>query len=50
MTREEILKAALLLYSKHGYQGATMRKIADEVGIKPASIYFFLRKQGSLVY
>lgn len=48
MTREEILKAALLLYSKHGYQGATMRKVADEVGIKPASIYFFYENKEAL--
>lgn len=48
MTREEILKAALLLYSKHGYQGATMKKIADEVGIKPASIYFFYENKEAL--
>lgn len=45
MTREEIIKAALSAYSKHGYQGATMKKIADEVGIKAGSIYFFFENK-----
>jgi AcrR family transcriptional regulator len=48
MKREEIIQAALLSYSKHGYQGATMKKIADEVGIKPASIYFFYENKEAL--
>ncbi|MDO7486917.1 TetR/AcrR family transcriptional regulator [Peribacillus frigoritolerans] len=43
MKRQELIDAALLHYSLHGYQGATMKKIADEVGIKPASIYFFIK-------
>ncbi|PPA70397.1 TetR/AcrR family transcriptional regulator [Jeotgalibacillus proteolyticus] len=48
MKHEEIIKAALLSYSKYGYQGATMKKIADEVGIKAASIYFFFENKESL--
>ncbi len=41
MTREKLLQAALKYYSQKGYHGATMRKIAEEAGIKPGSIYFF---------
>lgn len=48
MTRQELIDAALLHYSLHGYQGATMRKIANEVGIKPASIYFFYENKEAL--
>src|SRR5699024_5660736 len=33
--------ATLRQYSLHGYHGATMKNIANEVGIKPASIYYF---------
>lgn len=48
MKRQELIDAALLQYSLHGYQGATMKKIADEVGIKPASIYFFYKNKEEL--
>lgn len=48
LKRQELIDAALLHYSLHGYQGATMRKIADEVGIKPASIYFFYENKEAL--
>jgi len=46
--KEEILQAAILQYANHGYQGATMKRIADEVGIKPASIYFFYENKEKL--
>ncbi|WP_217588129.1 TetR/AcrR family transcriptional regulator [Lentibacillus saliphilus] len=45
MTKEKILDAAVNQFSQHGYQGATMQKIASEVGIKPASIYFFYKNK-----
>lgn len=48
MKKEEILQAAILQYANHGYQGATMKRIADEVGIKPASIYFFYENKERL--
>ena len=48
MTKEKILKAAIHQYSLHGYQGATMEKIASEAGIKPASIYFFFENKKAL--
>lgn len=48
MKKQELIDAALLHYSLHGYQGATMKKIADEVGIKPASIYFFYKNKEEL--
>ncbi|MGE7588591.1 TetR/AcrR family transcriptional regulator [Peribacillus sp. NPDC101480] len=48
MKRQELIDAALLHYSLHGYQGATMKKIADEVRIKPASIYFFYKNKEEL--
>lgn len=48
MTQELLLQAALQLYAKYGYQGSSMRKIAEEVGIKPASIYFFFKNKEEL--
>ncbi|MBT2216739.1 TetR/AcrR family transcriptional regulator [Virgibacillus dakarensis] len=46
--RKKLIDAALRHYSLHGYQGATMRKIATDVGIKPASIYFFYKNKEAL--
>ncbi|WP_160707359.1 TetR/AcrR family transcriptional regulator [Siminovitchia terrae] len=48
MTKEKILQAAINQYSLYSYHGATMRNIAQEVGIKPASIYFFYKNKESL--
>ncbi|MCJ8008463.1 TetR/AcrR family transcriptional regulator [Lederbergia wuyishanensis] len=48
MTKDKILEAAIHQYSLHNYHGATMQKIAKEVGIKPASIYFFYKNKESL--
>lgn len=42
------MDAALRYYALHGYQGATMRKIAEKAGIKPASIYFFYKNKENL--
>ncbi len=44
----KLINAALNQFALHGYHGATMRKIADEVGIKPASIYFFYKNKEEL--
>ncbi|ASN04401.1 TetR/AcrR family transcriptional regulator [Virgibacillus necropolis] len=46
--KNKLIDAALNQYSIHGYHGATMRKIATEVGIKPASIYFFYENKETL--
>jgi AcrR family transcriptional regulator len=43
--KEKLLEAAIRQYSQFGYQGATMQKIATDVGIKPASIYFFYQNK-----
>lgn len=45
MTKDKIIEAAINQYSIHNYHGATMKKIAEEVGIKPASIYFFYKNK-----
>ena len=37
--RERIVEAALDLFSRHGYAGASMRQIAAAVGIRASSLY-----------
>ncbi|MCJ7842685.1 TetR/AcrR family transcriptional regulator [Lederbergia sp. NSJ-179] len=50
MTKDKIIKAAIHQYSMVNYHGATMQKIAKEVGIKPASIYFFYKNKEDLFF
>lgn len=38
-TKEKILKSAITLFSELGYKGTTVRKIANEVGIKQSALY-----------
>lgn len=45
-TRTEIIKAARGQFIKHGYEGARLQKIADEIGVTKAMIhYYFNTKQ-----
>ena len=37
--RGEILEAAGRIFVEHGYEGATIRKIADEVGLSSTALY-----------
>ena len=48
-TREEILEAALDLFSVNGYEATSISQLADEVGIRKASLYsHFANKQDIL--
>ncbi len=38
-TKEKILKVSTILFSQLGYKGASIRKIAAEVGIRESAIY-----------
>lgn len=45
-SREEILDLCIPLFARHGYEGVSMRAIAEVVGIKAAALYYhFLDKQ-----
>lgn len=45
ITRERIFQAALKLFAIHGFEGARMDKIAAEVGINKASLYFHFKSK-----
>ena len=38
-TKERIVEEALTLFSSRGYQGTSVKNIADAVGIKDSSLY-----------
>src|SRR6202789_360699 len=46
--REEILAAAKLVAQAHGYAGLNFRDLAEQVGIKAASIYYYFPSKADL--
>jgi TetR/AcrR family transcriptional repressor of nem operon len=46
--REDILAAAKLVAQAHGYAGLNFRDLAEEVGIKAASIYYYFPSKADL--
>lgn len=46
--REDILAAAELVVQAHGYAGLNFRKLAEQVGIKAASIYYHFPNKADL--
>ena len=42
-TKQQILEAALELFSEKGFEASSMSEIADTVGIKKASLYCHYR-------
>jgi TetR/AcrR family transcriptional repressor of nem operon len=47
-TREDILAAAKLVAQAHGYAGLNFRDLAEQVGIKAASIYYHFPSKADL--
>lgn len=49
MRRGEILQAAERIFLAEGYQGATIRKIADEVGVSSTALYMHFRDKDEIL-
>ncbi len=47
--RGEILQAAERLFVECGYEGATIRKIADEVGVSSTALYMHFRDKSEIL-
>lgn len=47
--RAEILSAAERIFVEHGYEGATIRKIADEVGLSSTALYMHFADKGEIL-
>lgn len=47
--RAEILEAAERIFVEDGYQGATIRKIADEVGVSSTALYMYFRDKDAIL-
>ncbi|WP_405057744.1 TetR/AcrR family transcriptional regulator [Kribbella sp. NBC_01505] len=48
LTRERIVDAAMRVLIEHGYDAVSMRKIAQELGTGPASLYAHVANKGEL--
>src|SRR6266496_4643293 len=49
LTRESILEAALRVLDRDGMEGLSMRRVAEELGTGPASLYWHVRNKGELL-
>ena len=49
LRRAEILQAAERIFLRDGYQGATIRKIADEVGVSSTALYMHFRDKDEIL-
>lgn len=47
--REQIIKIAVKLFSKRGYAATSMRDIAKEVGMEPASLYNHIKSKQDIL-
>jgi len=49
LRRAEILAAAERIFLTHGYEGATIRKIAEEVGVSSTALYMHFRDKSEIL-
>ncbi|MCL2342729.1 MAG: TetR/AcrR family transcriptional regulator [Firmicutes bacterium] len=49
-TKEKILYAAAMMYSKQGYEKISMRDLADAVGIRVSSLYNHFESKEDILY
>ena len=50
LRRAEILEAAERIFVADGYEGATIRKIADEVGVSSTALYMHFRDKDAILH
>ena len=50
LRRAEILQAAERIFVRDGYQGATIRKIAEEVGVSSTALYMHFRDKDEILH
>lgn len=49
-TREKILHAALVVLQEHGYDGLSIKRIADEAGLRKSSVYHHYSDKDELLF
>lgn len=49
LRRAELLAAAQRIFTASGYEGATIRKIADEVGVSSTALYMYFQDKSQIM-
>lgn len=49
ITRRHIVETALRLFREHGYEGTTMRAIAEEAGVSLGNAYYYFKSKEHLI-
>jgi AcrR family transcriptional regulator len=49
LRRAELLEAAERIFTQLGYEGATIRRIADEVGVSSTAIYMYFQDKSQIM-
>jgi len=48
--RDQILKAAMKLFLKEGFEKVTIRRIAEDIEYSPATIYLYFKDKNDILY
>jgi len=48
--RELILEAAAGMFAEHGYEGVSLRKIAQKIEYSPGAIYLYFKDKNELLF
>lgn len=48
--RDQILKAAMKLFLKEGFEKVTIRRIAEDIEYSPATIYLYFKDKNEILY
>jgi AcrR family transcriptional regulator len=48
--KQQILEAATRLFTEHGYDGFSLRQVAEAIGYTPTTIYLYFKDKDELLY
>jgi AcrR family transcriptional regulator len=48
--KQEILDASVKLFSEHGYDGVSIRKIAEVIEYSPTTVYLYFKDKNEILY
>lgn len=49
-TRQAILEAAIQLFEREGYEGFSLRQVAENIGYTPTTIYLYFKDKDDLLF
>lgn len=49
-TRQAILEAAIEMFEKEGYEGFSLRQVAENIGYTPTTIYLYFKDKDDLLF